>query len=341
MAVYNGEEFLPEAIESVLAQTLADFELIVIDDGSTDSTPQILASCAARDSRIVVHRQVNHGRAAALNRGVALTTAPLIARLDADDLAMPGRLERQREFLAEHESIAVVGGAVMFIDGNGRPFARWQYPLTDTEIRDALAYTTPIAHPAVMLRKDVFQAVGGYRSIFGDADDVDLWLRIAERHELANVRELAISYRVHPAQATVRNLELQTLCSVAARVAARARAQGRPDPLEGVERIDYEFLIDSGVTQGEITAALVRKTTWLAKMMSKAGYARAAEQLFGEARAMAWSASGSTELVAKVHREHARQYAEEGRRVRATLETAMGLLVQRHRRGARGPRPSR
>jgi hypothetical protein len=289
---------------------------------------------------VVIHRQANQGRASALNRGVALARAPLVARLDADDVALPRRLERQREFLAEHESVAVVGGAVTFINGNGRPFVDWQYPLTDAEIRDELASTTPFVHPAVMLRKDALQAVGGYRPVFGDADDVDLWLRIAERYELANVPDLVIRYRVHPGQATVRNLQLQTLCSVAARVAARARAEGRPDPFESAQQIEYESLIAGGATPQEITAALVGTTTWLAKMMGKAGYARAAEELFAEARRRARSASGSAELVAKVHREHAHRYAEEGRRVRATLETARRLLIRRHGRRA-GLRPSR
>jgi glycosyltransferase involved in cell wall biosynthesis len=321
MSVYNGERFLREAVESVLAQTLPNFELLVVDDGSTDSSPEILSSYQARDPRIVVHRQSNQGRAAALNRGFAVAQAPLVARLDADDIAFPERLARQARFLEEHETVAVVGGAVTFIDDRGRAFGAWQYPLTDREIRKAFAHTTPLVHPAVMLRKEVFDVVGGYRTLFKEAEDIDLWLRIAEQHELANVPEEAICYRIHGGQATRRALEQQSLEAIAARASARARMGGRGDPLDEAERIDYQTALAIGATPDEIASAFVRDFTWLAKTMSRAGYANAAEELFARAADKARSELGSSSLVAHVHRERARRYREERRRVRATLET--------------------
>src|SRR5262245_16106759 len=187
MSVYNGERFLREAVESVLDQSLDDLELVVVDDGSTDSTPQILDECGSIDSRVVVYRQVNQGRAVARNRAVGLARAPLIALLDADDVALSNRLEIQRQFLAEYESVAVVGGAVTFVDEGGRPFADVPYPLTDPEIRKAFAHTTPLVQSGVMLRKSAFDRTGGYRATFRVAEDVDLWLRIAEQHQLANL----------------------------------------------------------------------------------------------------------------------------------------------------------
>ncbi len=337
MCVYNGERFLREAVESVLAQTLSDFELVAVDDGSTDSSPEILAEFASNDARIVVHRQANQGAGAARNCGFGLARAPLIGVLDADDVAAPTRLERQRQFLVEHEAVAVVGGAVTFVDECSRPFAHWQYPLTDAEIRKAFASTTPLLQSAVMLRKDALDRVGGYRAIFREAEDLDLWLRIAERDEFVNLPDVVVRYRVHTGQATLRHLELQTLCSVAARLAAGARAAARPDPLSAVDRIDYETVLALGATGPEITTALVHATTWLARTMGRAGYEDACEHLFREAVLRARSESGSPELIAHVHRAHALRRREQKRRVRAVFETARAVRAERRGSGTSAP----
>jgi glycosyltransferase involved in cell wall biosynthesis len=305
MSVYNGERFLREAIESVLVQTLAEFELIVIDDGSTDSTPEILDAYCRMDPRVVVERIARGGRPAALNHGFALARAPFVARLDADDVALPTRLARQRDFLVGHEAVAVVGGAVAFIDAGGNVFAEWQYPLTDAEIRRTFARATPIAHPAVMVRKAAFDGVGGYRPAFGDADDVDLWLRLAERNDLANVPDLVIRYRIHLGQATFRNLELQTVCDIAARLAAEARADGLADPFASVDRISMDTVRALGARDEEVTVALVRKLVWVAKMMAGAGYRGATDELLDKALNVAASASGSPALTGYVVRERA------------------------------------
>jgi glycosyltransferase involved in cell wall biosynthesis len=324
MSVYNGERFLEEAVESILDQSLAELELIVIDDGSTDGTAEILSTYATSDPRVVVRAQPNEGRAAALNRGLGLARAPLVARLDADDVALPGRLERQRRFLAEHERVAVVGGAVTFIDDEGRPFGDWRYPLTDVEIRRAFDTSTPLVHPAVMMRADAVKAVGGYRPVFEESEDVDLWLRLAAAHELANVPELVLRYRVHDGQASFRQLELQTFCSVAARLAARERSEGRPDPFASGARIDRRALVSLGVAERELTAALVRKATWLGKAMGRAGYSSAADALLAQALTTARSPSGSPALTASVYRAHGEILRAAGRPARAALMTARG-----------------
>ena len=131
MTVRDGERYLAAAVDSVLAQTLTNFELIVIDDGSTDSSPEILAAYASRDGRILVHRQKNSGIAVSLNRAVSYARSPLIARLDADDIARPRRLELQLGYLAQNTGVGVVGGAVAFIDEDARQFAETRYPTTD------------------------------------------------------------------------------------------------------------------------------------------------------------------------------------------------------------------
>jgi len=185
-------------------------------------------------------------------------------------LALPGRLEHQSRFLAHHEAVAVVGGAVIFVDEADQPFANVQYPATDAEIRRAFRRTTPLAQSAVMLRKDAFKRTGGYREIFAPAEDADLWLRIAARHQLANVAEPVVRYRLHPAQASVQKVEMQALRSVAARAAARAPMEGRPDPFDEAVRIDEETLLAQSVSRDEITTHFVHSAVRLAKTMERA-----------------------------------------------------------------------
>jgi len=302
LAVFDAERFLAAAIESVRAQTLSDWELVVIDDGSQDRSGQIAEEIASTDARIVVAHQPNQGHPSALNSGVAIARAPLIARLDADDLMPPERLASQLAFLRGHERVAVVGGAVTFIDESGRPFAEdVAYPLSDGDIRRVLEYATPLAHPGVMFRKAVFDRVGGYRRAFAPSEDLDLWLRIAEIAELANLPETVVLYRMHRGQSSLAR-EQQVIGSLAARISALARREGRAEPFSGVESVDYDGLIAAGVSPAAFTEGFVTSTTWVARMMTQAGYPEVATELFAAAAANAQSASGSSALVDRVRR---------------------------------------
>lgn len=327
MPVFNGERFLAESLDSVLTQSLSDFELIVVDDGSVDSSPRIVDEYASRDPRVIVDRESHQGAAVAANRGIALASAPLVAILDSDDVAMPDRLERQHRFLSEHGETAVVGGGVRFTDDSGRAFADVQYPLTDEAIREAFAYTTPVAQPAAMFRKQPFERVGGYRQCFEPAADLDLWLRIGERYRFANLPELLVSYRIHAQQLTVRKLERQALCTVAARVAARARLAALPDPFDNGGPITEETLIEAGAEPEEITATFVRSATWLAKTMERAGYSDSADQVFADADARARSDSGSSELVAMVQRARTPETLSARQRLRERLAAVRAAIA--------------
>jgi glycosyltransferase involved in cell wall biosynthesis len=319
MPVYNSERYLRESVESVLTQTLADLELVAVDDGSTDASAAILDSYASADSRVVVHRQTNRGQAAARNLAIELASAPLIACLDSDDVLVPDRLENQCRFLARHGAVALVGGAVTFVDESGRAFASWTHPVGDAEIKRALSHTTPFVHSAVTVRKEALLAVGGYRTIVVPSEDLDLWLRIAPLHQLANLPETVVRYRVHRGQETVSKLESQTICAVAARVAARERDHGRPDPLERAARIDEDLLLEMGATRQEISSALVDAAVWLAKTTGRAGYGETADELFHLAASIAASKSGSRALVAQVRLGRAQREAEQGHRLRARM----------------------
>jgi glycosyltransferase involved in cell wall biosynthesis len=336
MAVYNGERFLADTLDSLLTQSLRDFEVVVVDDGSTDRTAGLLHGYASRDRRVIVQRQRNLGRAAARNVGIGLARAPLVALIDADDIAMPDRLERQRRFLAENPKVAGVGGSLIFINDQGREFAEVSYPLSPPEVRAAFSQRrTGIAHPAAMVRKQVLNRIGGYRSTFVRAEDADLWLRILDDHCLANLDAPVLRYRIHRTQAAVDGLEQQALCCVAAHVAARARSSGLPDPFDSLDRIDVDSVIAHGGTVAEITAYFVESATWIAKTTGRAGYAEVAETFFRDAEAKARSTDGSPMLVAMVLAGRAARDREQGKPLRARVRGMHAKLAQREYRAGR------
>jgi glycosyltransferase involved in cell wall biosynthesis len=255
-SVFNGEAFLGQAIESILDQSFLDFEFLVIDDGSTDSTPKIISNYAHRDKRIRVVRHDNRGRAESLNIGIGLASGKYIARMDADDVALPHRLEKQIEFMEQNPGVGVLGGAYDLINVNGDVINRVRPPLEDTEIRSLMLRYNPMCHPTVVMKKDIALASGGYRAALLDADDYDLFLRMAERSKLANLQESVLQYRLHAGQVSVRNLKHQTFCVVAARYAASVRGSGRTDPLSNVTEISAELLSSFGVAAEEINYSL-------------------------------------------------------------------------------------
>ncbi|MFC0239803.1 glycosyltransferase [Rhodopseudomonas telluris] len=229
LPVRDGQRWLREAVGSVLTQTLAALELLVIDDGSADATPSILAEIRASDPRLIVLRQEREGLVAALNRGLAQARAPLIARLDADDIALPERLTRQRDFLAAHSDIVLLGGWADVIDEHGAPRGKQMRPSPD-RLRDTLAKKSPFIHPTVMFRAEAARRVGGYRAAFEAGEDYDFWLRLADIGEIAILPELLIRYREHGGSIT-RTRELRQIYSARlAKLASAERRAGRPDP---------------------------------------------------------------------------------------------------------------
>ena len=200
LAVYNAGGYLRPAVASVLAQTFADFELIAIDDGSTDGSGAVLAKFAAADPRVRLVTQPNAGLIASLNRGVALARAPLIARMDGDDLCRPDRLAKQVAFMARHPEVVLLGGGYELIDGKGRALRLIDPPDGDDELqRFCLAGRTSICHPLAMMRRAAVLRVGGYHDDYETAEDLDLFLRLGEVGELACIPDVLLSYRMHDA----------------------------------------------------------------------------------------------------------------------------------------------
>ena len=240
MSVYNGERFVAEAIESVLAQTFTDFEFLILDDGSRDKTPEIILGLAARDSRIRPIIRENRGLVASLNQMLAEARAPLIARMDADDICLPQRFALQLAFLDAHPDYGVVGGRTDDIDDN---YQHWEcnapwHPETHEGFLKAIESEDPLlCHPAVMYRRDVVLSVGGYHAAFKHCEDLDLWLRLASVTKLGNLTDTLIRYRHYADQVSSRHATEQQIGAAVARIAYQERQAGRPDPTATLERL--------------------------------------------------------------------------------------------------------
>ena len=240
MSVYNGERFLAEAIESVLAQTFTAFEFLILDDGSRDGTRGELESYAAPDARIRPIFRENRGLVASLNELLGESRAPLVARMDADDICHPDRFARQVAFLDDHPDHGVVGSWADDIDEHGRP-----YPLRAPEHPDshegflrAIDNGAPLlCHPAVMFRKDLVLSVGGYHQAFRHCEDLDLWLRLASITRLCSLPERLIRYRHYADQVSSRHATEQQIGAAVAVLAYRERQAGRPDPTATLDRL--------------------------------------------------------------------------------------------------------
>jgi glycosyltransferase involved in cell wall biosynthesis len=198
MPVYNAERFLTEAVDSVLAQTFGDFELILIDDGSTDGSRAILNHYAATDPRVRMIRRPNTGLTKALNECLELARGEFIARMDADDVCMPNRFELQVSYLREHPDVVLVGGSYDLIDAAGRLLRHVTQPQDDAALQEiCLSGRTPICHPSAMMRREPTIRVGGYDEQFGVAQDLDLWLRLGEVGKIACLPQTLVKYRLH------------------------------------------------------------------------------------------------------------------------------------------------
>ncbi len=254
MPVYNGERYLRQSVESILNQTWRDFEFIIVDDGSIDTTLQILREY--NDERIVLLRHsTNLGVAESRNRGIAQARGQYIACMDADDIAFPQRLELQVRFLEQNPQIVLVGGATTMIDEKGAPAETIRFPCDSREIEDLLIHSNCFAQSTVMMRTEAFRSLGGYR--FPLAEDYDLWLRMAERYELANLPEPVLFYRVHSDQISSQQLKKLTTSALGVQVSARVRRQLGYDPTLGMKEMTAEVLHQLGVTYTDIQKAFI------------------------------------------------------------------------------------
>jgi len=200
LPVFNAGRYLEQAVRSVLDQTHTTFEFVIIDDGSTDGSSEFLARMASMDKRIRLISQENRGLIKTLNRSIEESTGDLVFRMDADDVCERDRFERQVQYLDHHPECVAVGMHVQIVDPFDRCL-RVMTPPLDHEGIDSMGLDgvgAAIFHPSVCIRRDALLKVGGYHEDYPHAEDVDLFLRLAEVGQLANLPDVGLRYRVHP-----------------------------------------------------------------------------------------------------------------------------------------------
>ncbi len=196
LPVYNAGDYLAETLDSILRQTFHDYELLAVNDGSSDNSQVILDAYAKRDSRIVVIQQENKGLVTTLNETIAMARGTYIARADADDPSFSTRLEQQVATLRKDSGMVLVSGGFEIIDENGY-FIETIHALTrDEDIRRTMMLRNPFGHAGVMFRKDAFNKVGGYSNNYGPTEDFELWIRLSSVGRLGNIPMPVYRYRV-------------------------------------------------------------------------------------------------------------------------------------------------
>jgi glycosyltransferase involved in cell wall biosynthesis len=263
MACRNAERFLASSVESILNQTCADFEFILIDDASDDPSGELLAEYARHDARIVLSRnESNLGLTQSLNLGLERARGIYIARMDADDIAMPTRIERQRQYLDAHPKVFLVGTAYEYIDEAGNTLGPHTPPTAPPRVAKTLPRTNCIAHPSILFRNGTGLR---YRSKFLYAQDYDLYLRLlSEGKTLANLEEPLLRYRQHAESVTLSQAAKQALFADKARAFHRQRisegqdSYGTWDPRSITDR-DLTRSDDPVVLRAEIKASLSLK----------------------------------------------------------------------------------
>jgi len=259
MPVYNAERFLREAVDSILSQTLGDFEFICIDDGSTDNSPAILADF--HDPRMKVVRQANLGVAEALNNGLQRAAGDYIARMDSDDVSAPERFEKQTGFLEKNPDIAIVGSFALLINEKGEKSQTVKTAVSPAGIRRALALGCPMIHPTVMFRGEIVGTIGFYPPT-PHAEDYAWWLRAAPQFQMANIPEALILYRMHEGNVSAEYRKIQIASTKQVR---REYWASRPPEVPDRRRweADYRRLVRDeinlqigAVVEGEIISKL-------------------------------------------------------------------------------------
>lgn len=199
MPVHDGEKYIQQAVESILSQTYSDFEFIIIDDGSSDNTVPMLEKYAVEDSRIVLAcNKTNLGLACSLNLGLEKAKGEYIARMDADDISLPGRLAAQVLFLDDHPEVGVLGTAASLMDSQGVLGHLVKYPERHVLLYWMMCFfENPIIHPSVMFRKKLIVEMGGYDERYVTSQDFDLWSRMAVSTNLANIQDVYLYLRKH------------------------------------------------------------------------------------------------------------------------------------------------
>jgi glycosyltransferase involved in cell wall biosynthesis len=195
MSVYNGLPYLKEAVKSILSQTYKNFEFIIVDDASTDTSFKYLKSL--KDRRIkLIRNNKNYGLARSLNIALGMAVGDYIARMDADDVSMPARFKEQLDFMKKHQGVDLCGAAVTLIDKNGKVLGKLRYPSSFSEIRKKFILFNPIIHPTFFAKREIFLSLGGYNHDFDGAEDYELLARGLGQFKYANIPRTLLKQRI-------------------------------------------------------------------------------------------------------------------------------------------------
>ncbi len=317
MTVFNAGAFLGPAMDSVLAQDFGDFEFVIVDDGSTDGSVARMRSVSDPRIRLYVNER-NLGQTPSLNIGLRLCRGAYIARLDADDLCLPGRFRRQVAFLDAHPDIGIVGGSVRTIDADGRMMERSPLPTDDDALRWLSMTRNPFHHPSVTLRRDLIERTGHYfDEQYGANQDYDLWDRLLAHTRIANLADDVLAYRVHGNNISVLRLGEQQAMSLRfgmRRIAAEAGIGVTPEELAGI----YAAVHGSRIVCGTVPAPPARALDVLLDLtdayLARRPQAQSARRLAGALALRAWLVrplgAARLRLLARILRLSARAPAD-------------------------------
>lgn len=243
-AVYNGERYMAEAIESILAQDFSDFEFIVVDDGSNDNTMEIFKCYAAKDPRLIPVQKSHTGIADSLNIGLRKARGTWIAKLDSDDMALPQRLGLQMDFVNNHPDVVLLGGGCIEIDEKGEGKRRYVYPCAHSALMRRLESIEKsfFPHSTAFFQRAFALECGGYHARFSRAQDGDLWLRMGERGRMACLFQPVIKLRSHSCM--VSNTDqgrLQAVMGNCALICHYRRIKGLSDPSQASDEVWQKF----------------------------------------------------------------------------------------------------
>lgn len=215
MPAYNAEHYIGRAIESILNQSFKNFELIIANDASTDGTLAIIRKYQRKDKRIrIINNKKNLQIAASLNKSVSQARADVIARMDADDVSMPTRLEEQYKILKQYPKVAIVGTDIIVVNKKGIQVSTREYPTSDVAMKKIMYRYSPFAHPVVMFRKNVFEEFGGYDTKLVPCEDIDLWFKIGSKYKFKSIHKSLLQYTLintSNSNKKLRPLEILTL----------------------------------------------------------------------------------------------------------------------------------
>ena len=197
MSCYNAAATITHAIESIINQSFEHLELIIIDDGSTDQSKEIILQFCQKDQRIrLIENEINIGLAASLNKGIRSASSSIIARMDADDWAMPTRIEKQYQYMKDHEHIDILGTAMVQMNKQGKEVGIIRLPQKHKDIVQRVFRKPMVYHPTIMIKKEIYERYGFYDETLRWAEDADLWYRIYDRVQFHNLTDVLLRYRI-------------------------------------------------------------------------------------------------------------------------------------------------